>query len=210
MIKAEVNLVGTVKRGATMREDKNKKSYLSFVMAVNVTDGNENSKDMEIHIMYYNAKKSDLPLYVENRRIVAQGTLDIHKKGEDYIFYLSAKKLSVKDVSDEDAIVGELQFRGRLKNDDIMEEKSDKNGNPYIVFSAFSAEKVGDKLVSTWVRFMRFPAKGAGVETIKPDWMRPKAHLTVTGDLQVYVYNNVFRFTCIVKGMEEYVKENNK
>ncbi len=210
MIKAEVNLVGTVKRGATMREDKNKKSYLSFVMAVNVTDGNENSKDMEIHIMYYNAKKSDLPLYVENRRIVAQGTLDIHKKGEDYIFYLSAKKLSVKDVSDEDAIVGELQFRGRLKNDDIMEEKIDKNGNPYIVFSAFSAEKVGDKLVSTWVRFMRFPAKGAGVETIKPDWMRPKAHLTVTGDLQVYVYNNVFRFTCIVKGMEEYVKENNK
>ena len=210
MIKAEVNLVGTVKRGATMREDKNKKSYLSFVMAVNVTDGNENSKDMEIHVMYYNAKKSDLSLYVENRRIVAQGTLDIHKKGEDYIFYLSAKKLSVKDVSDEDAIVGELQFRGRLKNDDIMEEKIDKNGNPYIVFSAFSAEKVGDKFVSTWVRFMCFPAKGAGVETIKPDWMRPKAHLTVTGDLQVYVYNNVFRFTCIVKGMEEYVKENNK
>lgn len=179
-------------------------------MAVNVTDGNGNSKDMEIHVMYYNAKKSDLPLYDENRRIVAQGTLDIHKKGEDYNFYLSAKKLSVKDVSDEDAIVGELQFRGRLKNDDIMEEKSDKNGNPYIVFSAFSAEKVGDKFVSTWVRFMRFPAKGAGVETIKPDWMRPKAHLTVTGDLQVYVYNNVFRFTCIVKGMEEYVKENNK
>lgn len=210
MIKAEVNLVGTVKRGATMREDKNKKSYLSFVMAVNVTDGNENSKDMEIHVMYYNAKKSDLSLYVENRRIVAQGILDIHKKGEDYIFYLSAKKLSVKDVSDEDAIVGELQFRGRLKSDDIMEEKSDKNGNPYIVFSAFSSEKVGDKFVSIWVRFMRFPAKEAGVDTIKPDWMRPKAHLTVTGDLQVYVYNNVFRFTCIVKGMEEYVKENNK
>ena len=91
-----------------------------------------------------------------------------------------------------------------------MEEKSDKNGNPYIVFSAFSSEKVGDKFVSIWVRFMRFPAKEAGVDTIKPDWMRPKAHLTVTGDLQVYVYNNVFRFTCIVKGMEEYVKENNK
>lgn len=210
MIKAEVNLVGTVKRGATMREDKNKKSYLSFVMAVNVTDGNENSKDMEIHVMYYNAKKSDLSLYVENRRIVAQGTLDIHKKGEDHNFYLSAKKLSVKDVSDEDTIIGELQFSGRLKNDDIMEEKSDKNGNPYIVFSAFSSEKVGDKFVSIWVRFMRFPAKEAGVETIKPDWMRPKAHLTVTGDLQVSVYNNVFRFTCIVKGMEEYVKENNK
>lgn len=210
MIKAEVNLVGTVKRGATMREDKNKKSYLSFVMAVNVTDGNENSKDMEIHVMYYNAKKSDLSLYVENRRIVAQGTLDIHKKGEDHNFYLSAKKLSVKDVSDEDTIIGELQFRGRLKNDDIMEEKSDKNGNPYIVFSAFSSEKVGDKFVSIWVRFMRFPAKEAGVDTIKPDWMRPKAHLIVTGDLQVSVYNNVFRFTCIVKSMEEYVKENNK
>lgn len=210
MIKAEVNLVGTVKRGATMREDKNKKSYLSFVMAVNVTDGNENSKDMEIHVMYYNAKKSDLSLYVENRRIVAQGTLDIHKKGEDHNFYLSAKKLSVKDVSDEDTIIGELQFRGRLKNDDIMEEKNDKNGNPYIVFSAFSSEKVGDKFVSIWVRFMRFPAKEAGVDTIKPDWMRPKAHLIVTGDLQVSVYNNVFRFTCIVKSMEEYVKENNK
>lgn len=208
MIKAEVNLVGTVKRGATMREDKNKKSYLSFVMTVNISDGGENAKDMEIHVVYYHARENDVPLYGENRRIIAQGTLDIHKKGDDYRFYLSAKKLSVKDVPDEDVITGEMQFRGRLRNNDIMEEKIDKNGNPYLVFSAFSLEKVGAKFVSTWVRFMRFPAKGAGIETIKPDWMQPKARISVSGDLQVSVYNGMFSFTCIVKSMDEYIKEN--
>jgi len=48
------------------------------------------------------------------------------------------------------------------------------------------------------------------LETIKPVWMQPKARICVSGDFQISVYDNVFRFSCIVKRMEEFVKEFNK
>lgn len=207
MIKAEVNLVGTVKKAATMRTDKNGKPYLSFVMSVNVQDGTEGSKEMEILVTMSNAKKNDVQTYVENRRLVVLGTLNIRHKGERLAFYLSANKLSTKDVGEQDSITGEMQFRGRLRNENVMEEKTDKKGNPYLTFSAFSSEKVDDNFVSTWVRFMRFPAKGENIESIKPDWMQPKARISVQGDLQVGIYNDTFRFNCIVKDMQEYIPE---
>lgn len=49
MIKVEVNLVGTVKRDATMRTDnKTNRQYLSFVMTVNIPDGKGKGRDMEV------------------------------------------------------------------------------------------------------------------------------------------------------------------
>ena len=65
---------------------------------------------------------------------------------------------------------------------------------------------MGDDFVSIWVRFIRFPAKGEDIDDIKPDWMQPKARVSVTGDLEISVYNNIFRFTCIVRSLEEYVR----
>ena len=65
MIKAEVNLVGTVKRDATMRTDnKTNRQYLSFVMTVNIPDGKGKGRDMEVLVNMYNAQKNDVSLYV--------------------------------------------------------------------------------------------------------------------------------------------------
>ena len=208
MIKAEVKMVGTVKRSAAMRTDKDNNPYLSFVMTVSIIDAkSKSSKDMDVLVSIAKAKKNDVALYTEGRRVVAQGKLDIRKKGEEYAFYLSASQLSAKDVPEQDEVTGEMQFRGRLKNNDVIEVKEDRKGNYYFVFSAYSTEKVGDDFVSIWVRFIRFPAKGEDIDDIKPDWMQPKARVSVTGDLEISVYNNIFRFTCIVKSLEEYVKE---
>ena len=208
MIKAEVKMVGTVKRSAAMRTDKDNNPYLSFVMTVSIIDAkSKSSKDMDVLVSIAKAKKNDVALYTEGRRVVAQGKLDIRKKGEEYAFYLSASQLSAKDVPEQDEVTGEMQFRGRLKNNDVIEVKEDRKGNYYFVFSAYSTEKVGDDFVSIWVRFIRFPAKGEDIDDIKPDWMQPKARVSVTGDLEISVYNNIFRFTCIVRSLEEYVKE---
>ena len=208
MIKAEVKMVGTVKRSAAMRTDKDNKPYLSFVMTVSIIDAkSKSSKDMDVLVSMPNARGNDVTLYSEGRRVVAQGKLDIRKKGEDFAFYLAATKLSATDVPEKDEVTGLMQFRGRLKSNDVIEVKEDRKGNYYFVFSAYSTEKVGDDFVSIWVRFIRFPVKGEDIDDIKPDWMQPKARVSVTGDLEISVYNNIFRFTCIVRSLEEYVKE---
>ena len=207
MIRADVNMTGAIKRSATTRTDKNDNPYLSFVVKVNLPDAKGKGRELDVLVMFQGGKKSDLSLYTEKKRVTVQGTLDIRKKGEDLAFYLTANKLSTKNVSDDDGITGELHFRGRLRNDNICEEKSDRHGNPYLLFSAYSSEKVGENFVSTWVRFRRFPEKGAGIDTIKPEWMQPKARVSIDGELQLGVYDQQVRLSCRVSDMKEYIKE---
>ena len=207
MIKADVNMTGTIKKSASLRTDKENKPYLSFVVTVNLPDAKGKSKDLDVLVMFPGGKKSDLSHYPEKRRVTVQGSLDIKKKGEDFAFYLTANKATVKDVPNEDGITGELHFRGRLKNENIYEEKSDRNGNPYLLFSAYSSEKVKENFVSTWVRFLRFPEKGASIDTVKPDWMQPKLKVCIDGELQLSVYDKQIRLSCRVTDMKEYVKE---
>ena len=207
MIRADVNMTGTIKKGATTRTDKNNNSYLSFVVKVKLPDAKGKSSDLDVLVTLQGGKQNDLSLYTGKKRVTVQGMLDIRKKGDDLTFYLSASKVSTKDVQDNDGITGELHFRGRLKNENIFEEKSDRNGNPYLLFSAYSSEKVGETFVSTWVRFLRFPDKGAGIDTIKPDWMRPKAKVSIDGELQLSLYDKQVRISCRVAEMKEYVKE---
>ena len=52
---------------------------------------------------------------------------------------------------------------------------------------------------------MRFPEKDADISTIIPDWMRSKAHVDITGDLQVSSFGGVVRLSCRVKDMQEHV-----
>ena len=76
---------------------------------------------------------------------------------------MSATNVSTANVSADDSVKGEIEFRGTVGNK--IEEKTDKKGNPYLVFSAFSSEKDGEGYSFTWVRFMHF---GQG----KPEWMQ--------------------------------------
>ena len=47
---------------------------------------------------------------------------------------------------------------------------------------------------------MRFPEKGASIDTIKPDFMKPKATLSIIGDLTISSYDGNIRISSIVKG----------
>ena len=160
---------------------------------------------MNIFVAMYNGKQEDLSILTIGKQVVVSGEMDIHKK-EDFSFYLNAEKYEVQQLQSVDAISGSLIFRGRLKNDNIYEEKNDKNGNPYLIFSAYSSEKHGEEFFSTWVNFMRFPEKGASIDTIKPDFMKPKATLSIIGDLTISSYDGNIRISSIVKEISEYQK----
>ena len=205
MIKAEANVTGTIKRSASIRTDKNNNPYLSFVMTVVLTDAKATNKSIDVFASIPNAKQDEAQSYVEGLRVVVNGNLDIRKKENNLNFYLTGNTITTQDVVELDTISGSLSFRGYLKKENIYQQKADKNGHPFIVFSAYSLEKNGEEYLSTWVNFMRFPEKGAEVESIIPEWMRPKAHVDITGDLQVSSYNGIVRLSSRVKDMTEHI-----
>lgn len=205
MIKVEANVVGAIKRNASVRTDRNNRPYLSFIMAVRLPDTKAEGKIIDVFVSLSEAHQGDLSLYGEGVRVSINGDMDIRNKGEDLNFYLVGKTVSTENVPELDAIGGILKFRGHLKKENVYEEKTGKKGNPFIVFPAYSSEKVGETFVSTWVNFMRFPAKDAAIESIKPDWMRSKAHVDISGDLQLSSFNGKLRLSCRVHEMSEVV-----
>lgn len=204
MIKAEVTITGTVRRSASIRTDRNNLPYVSFLMSVSMADGT-GTKDISVFVSLPQAQQSDLSLYTEGQRVTASGTMDIRRKDDALSFYLTARLVTVENVPALDAISGTLSFRGYLKKENIFEERTSKNGRPYLLFSAYSSEKVGDSFVSTWVTFMRFPEKNATIESIIPEWLRPRAHVDITGDLRISFYKDAPSLSCIVREMTEHI-----
>lgn len=205
MIKAEANVVGTIKRSATVCTDQSGNSYLSIIMTVVLPDVKTGTKSIVIFVSLPNTQQEEAQSYVEGVRVAVSGNMDIRKRNEELCFYVTGNSVETSNVSERDTISGTMTFRGYLKKDNLYEQKTDKNGHPFIVFSAYSIEKVGEEFVSTWVNFMRFPEKGCGIETIVPDWLHSKAHVNITGELQVSAYNGIVRLSCRVKDMSEHV-----
>ena len=205
MIKAEANVIGTIKRSASIRTDKDKNPYLSFIMTVNLPDAKANGKSVDVFVSLPNTGQDEAQSYVEGLRIAVNGKLDIHKKGEELKFYLTGNETVTQNVADTDSISGTISFRGYLKKENIYEQKTDKNGHPFMVFSAYSLEKVGQEFVSTWINCMRFPEKDASIETIIPEWLHAKAHVDVNGTMSLSSYNGNVRISCRVKSMAEHI-----
>lgn len=205
MIKAEANVTGTIKRGASIRTDKNNNPYLSFVMTVSLTDAKTSSKSIDVFVSLPNAKQDEAQSYVEGLRVAVNGNLDIRKKDNNLNFYLTGNTVTIQNVAELDTISGSLSFRGYLKKENIYQQKTDKNGHAFIIFSAYSLEKNGEEYQSTWINFMRFPEKDAAVESVFPEWMCPKAHVDITGELKVSSYDGVVRLSCRVKEMTEHI-----
>ena len=90
-----------------------------------------------------------------------------------------------------------MDFRGKIGK--TIEEKTDKNGKPYIQFSAFSAEKLQDGFEYLWVRFIRF-------EKERESWLQPATKFEAKGELELTVFNDRLSLSCRVKDISEYVK----
>ena len=190
MIKCNVTVCGTISRAAQMRTGKEGKPFMSLGVNVVVPAKSGINKTIEISVAKDGGSQDDIASYPVGTRIEISGVLTFHKKGEAFYYNLSATGINTFDASADDSIKGDMEFRGTLGNK--IEDKTDKKGNPFCVFSAFSSEKNGDSYDYTWVRFLLFGEN-------HKEWMQPKAGINANGELQMSVYNDRIDIGCRVR-----------
>ena len=197
MIKCNVTVCGTITRSAQMRTNKDGKAFLAFGVSVAIPAKSGINKTFEISVAK-DGGMDELNALSSGTRVEIVGVLTFRKKDETIFLNLSATGVNTFNAPAEDSVKGSLEFRGTVGNK--IEEKEDKKGNPYLVFSAFSSEKDGEDYSYTWVRFMHF---GQG----KPEWMQGKCGIDANGELQLGVYNDRLDITCRVAELSRWEKQ---
>ncbi len=197
MIKCNVTLAGTITRSAQMRTNKDGKAFLAFCVSVVIPAKTGINKTFEISVAK-DGGMDELSGHTTGNRVELVGVLTFHKKDDALFLNMSATGINTFNAPAEDSVKGEIEFRGTVGNK--IEEKTDKKGKPYLVFSAFSSEKNGDNYSFTWVRFMQF---GQG----KPEWMQGKTGIDAKGELQLSIYNDRLDITCRVAELTQWVKQ---
>ena len=127
-----------------------------------------------------------------------KGVLTFKKKDDNLYFNLKGIEVSQPAAESKDGIVGDMDFKGKVGKD--IDMKKDKNGKTFLMFSAFSAEKIGEEFAFTWVRFVRFVEE-------KEEWLQPKATIEAKGDLEISVYNERLNLGCKVAELSQWEKK---
>ena len=197
MIKCNVTVCGTISRAAQMRTGKEGKAFMSMGVSVVIPAKSGINKTVEVSVAKDGGSPEQCVAYPIGTRVEVVGTLTFHKKGEAFYLNLSATGINAFDAGNEDGIKGDLEFRGTLGKK--IEVKTDKKGNPFCVFSAYSSEKNGETYEFTWIRFLQFGED-------KKDWMQPKAGIDAKGELQVSVYNDRLDISCLVSELSMWEK----
>ena len=196
MIKCNVTINGIVSRTASMRTNKEGKSYISFAVKISILAKAGSGKQVEVFVSK-NGTTAELLSYVTGQRIELKGVLTFRKREENLYLNFHADSVDFHPQSERDAIEGTIEFRGTVGKQ--VEEKRDKKGNAYSVFSAFSTEKHEENFAFTWVRFIRFSAE-------KESWLQPKARICAKGVLELSIYLDKINLSCRVEEMAEWVK----
>ena len=200
MIKCNVSVIGTVSRTAQMRTNKEGKSFLSLGVNVVIPAKSGINKTVEISVAKDCDQPDEVNRYPVGSRIAVEGVLSFHKKGDNLYLNMSATEINTSDIAPNDGIIGDIEFRGTMGSK--IETKTDKKGNPFCVFSAYSSEKNGEGYDFTWVRFMHFGQS-------QQEWMQPKAGVNAQGELQMSVYNDHLEIGCRVKEVSLWEKKPN-
>lgn len=153
MIKCNVTLCGTISRDASVRTGKDGKEFVSFPLQVSIPGKNGNDGNMEVSVSK-DGGQDTVHEYRYGSRAKVTGTLLLKRRGEKLYFNLSADSVDLSDAGNTDSVKGQMVFRG--KTGKHIEERKDKTGKPYLMFSAFSTEKVNDGFEYQWVRFFCF------------------------------------------------------
>ena len=199
MIKCNVTVCGTISRSAQMRTNKDGKAFLAFGVSVVIPAKSGINKTFEISVAK-DGGMDELNSLVSGTRVEIVGVLTFHKKDDTIFMNMSATGVNTFNAAAEDSVKGEIEFRGTVGNK--IEEKTDKKGNPYLVFSAFSSEKNGENYDYTWIRFLQFGES-------RKDWMQPKAGINAKGELQMSVYNDRLDIACRVSEVSKWDKTAN-
>lgn len=197
MIKCNVTINGTVSRPATVRTSSDGREFTCFTVKTTIPAKSGAGKQVEVSVSMDG--QGTAPITV-GARIGMQGTLTFRKRGEALYLNFHADTLDTSPSQDKDAITGSIEFRGTVGRQ--VEEKTDKKGCKYLVFSAFSTEKDGETFAFTWVRFIRFSAE-------KEAFLAPRSGVIAKGKLELSTYLDKINIGCRVEELNEWVKQEN-
>lgn len=185
MIKCNVTACGTIGRDASIRTNKEGKTFVTFPLRVRVSASKGQDKTIDIDVRK-NGGSEDAAGYRSGVRTTVRGTMYLKRRGEKLYFNLSADRIDAA-ADETDAVKGEMSFRGKVGKN--VEERRDRNNKPYTVFSAFSTEKVDDGFEYQWVRFFRFDAQ-------REEWLQPGVKVTVRGEMSLTAHDGKVDLSC--------------
>lgn len=195
MIKCNVSVCGTVSKAAVVRNGKDGMPFTTYSVDVVVPAKKGINKTVMVScIMDGDCAEA----IVVGNRIDVKGVLTFKKKDDNLYFNLKGVEVSQPTAESKDGIVGDMDFKGKVGKD--IDMKKDKNGKAFLMFSAFSAEKIGEEFAFTWVRFVRFSEE-------KEEWLQSKATIEAKGELEISVYNERLNLGCKVAELSQWEKK---
>ncbi len=194
MIKCNVKVCGIINRAASVKQTADGKSFVAFGMSVEVPSTKGDAVSVNISVA---ADSADAAVLTQGRRVAVDGVLKIKGAAEKKTYFnLSAENIAIDPVA-ESGISGEMEFRGVVCKD--IKTPTDKKGNRYLRFSAYSTDKIGEEFFSVFVRFVSFN------EAI-PSFIVPKAKIEAKGELRISTFNGNLDLNCKAVELKEYVK----
>ena len=195
MIKCNVSVCGTVSKAAVVRNGKDGMPFTTYSVDVVVPAKKGINKTVMVScIMDGDCAEA----IVVGNRIDVKGVLTFKKKDDNLYFNLKGIEVSQSAAENKDGIVGDMDFKGKVGKD--IDMKKDKNGKTFLMFSAFSAEKIGEEFAFTWVRFVRFVEE-------KEEWLQSKAAIEAKGELEISAYNDRLNLGCKVAELSQWEKK---
>ena len=195
MIKCNVSVCGTVSKAAVVRNGKDGMLFTTYSVDVVVPAKKGINKTVMVScIMDGDCAEA----IVVGNRIDVKGVLTFKKKDDNLYFNLKGVEVSHPAAESKDGIVGDMEFKGKVGKD--IDMKNDKKGKTFLMFSAFSAEKIGEDFAFTWVRFVRFSEE-------REEWLQPKGTIEAKGELEISVYNDRLNLGCKVAELSQWEKK---
>ena len=198
MIKCNVTINGVISRAASMRTGKDGKANISFAVKVNVSSKDGDScKAVEVSVLQ-ESNSNELARYSSGSRVELKGSLTFRKRESNFYLNFHADSVDFSSVNNPDSITGSMEFKGTIGKQ--VDEKTDKKGRQYLIFSAFSTEKDGDTFEYTWVRFIRFSPEHEA-------FLIPKGKIHIHGALEISIYQDKINLGCKVEEISEWIKQ---
>ncbi len=197
MIKCNVKVSGILSKAASNRKNGEGKPYTALTLKVVIPARSGINKTMDVSVTKDGTCEELMGVQV-NERLEVTGVMTFKKRGDNIYMKLWASEVSLTSQEGQDLIEGELQFRGKIGKS--IDERTDKNGKPYVQFSAYSTEKVEEDFEHTWVRFIRF-----GKE--REEWLKPEMKIEAKGDMELYAYNDHLNISCRIDEISEYASQ---
>lgn len=189
MIRCELSACAVITRSASVKSGKDNNQFVSFGITYPIEGRNGEKKKLEVSVTV-DGGKDVAAVYTTGRRVNILGNLMIVKRNGKVFFNLRADGgVELTKSTEPDKFEGTMTFRGKIGKKGV-EEKSDKKGEPFKVFSAFSTDKDGDKAEFTWVRFLYFNPKDG------EDFLQANTYIEAKGELQLGVYKDEVSLDC--------------